>query len=326
MNAIEMKSLTKYYGKTLGAKDINLTIPSGSFYGFIGPNGAGKSTTLRMLMNIIFPTSGEGTILGKNIVTNALDIKHFVGYLPSSINLYKELKVFQLIKQSLEYYQHTSWLDESIAQDWQDCIYKLTPLKRKEMMNTKVNYLVDTLQLDVNKKIADLSFGNTKKMGIILSMIHSPKILILDEPTGGLDPLMQDKYFDLLKEQHDLGCTIFFSSHILSEVEKVCDKVAIIKNGEIIRDEGVEHLKQNNLKKVAIWVNQSQINSLLTSFNLTVNSQSLTINKVNNTTSKISFNYSGKVNDLVKKLAKYSITNLTVSEPTLEDIFKHYYE
>ena len=234
--------------------------------------------------------------------------------------------MFQLIKQSLEYYQNSSWQDEIITQDWQDCIYNLAPLKRKEMMNTKVNYLVDTLQLDVNKKIADLSFGNTKKMGIILSMLHSPKILILDEPTGGLDPLMQDKYFDLLKEQHDLGCTIFFSSHILSEVEKVCDKVAIIKNGEIIRDEGVEHLKQNNLKKVAIWVNQSYINSLLTSFNLTVNSQSVNINKVKKTTYKISFNYTGKVNDLVQKLANFNITNLTVTEPTLEDIFKHYYE
>ena len=326
MHAIEMKGLTKYYGKTLGAKNLNLTIPTGSFYGFIGPNGAGKSTTLRMLLNIIFPTEGKGLILGKDIVKDAFDIKHFVGYLPSSINLYKGLKVHQLIKQTIEYYQNSTWCDDSLTKDWSNCIYKLKSTKREQQISNNVNYLVDTLQLDVNKKVGALSFGNSKKLGIVLSMLHSPKVLILDEPTGGLDPLMQDKYFDLLKEQHDLGCTIFFSSHILSEVEKVCDKVAIIKNGQIIRDEGVEHLKQNNLKQVSVWVNQTEINDLLLSFNLTVDTPDLIIRQQKNNIKRLSFNYSGKVNDLVQKLAKFKVTNLTVSEPTLEDIFKHYYE
>lgn len=325
MNAIEMKGLTKYYGKTLGAKNLNLNIPQGSFYGFIGPNGAGKSTTLRMLLNIIFPSRGQAKVLGKDIVKDAFDIKHFVGYLPSEINLYQDLKVSEMLAQAISFYQNSRWQDKAIMADWANCIYSLERGQRQKAMHDKVNHIVNTLQLDINKKIGDLSFGNTKKMGITLSMLHSPKILILDEPTGGLDPLMQDKYFELLNEEHKQGCTIFFSSHILNEVEKVCDMVAIIKNGEIIRAEGIEVLKQKSLKQVSLWISSSDINNLLNSFGLTETAEDVNITKAYDDISKLTFKNAGQVNILISKLSNFNVQNLTINEPTLEDIFKHYY-
>lgn len=323
MNAIQMKNLTKYYGKQLGVKDLNLSIDEGSIYGFIGPNGAGKSTTLRMLMNIIFPSNGSATVLGKDIVRDAKDIKYFVGYLPSEINLYEQLRVEALLLRTRKFYEQVAWKDNAILANWENSIYHLTPSQRKKAMNAQLDQIIDTLQLDVTRKIADLSFGNKKKMGIALSMLHKPKILILDEPTGGLDPLIQDKYFDLLRKANEQGSTIFFSSHILSEVEKICDHVAIIKDGLIIRSEGIESLKEKSLKTVSVLLKERYLEQLGKALNLEISELSSWHSESGNI--KVTFTYPGTINCLLSILHSFDIQNLNITEPTLEQIFMHYY-
>lgn len=203
LETIEIKGLTKNYGKARGVEDVNLKIKKGEIFGFIGPNGAGKSTTIRCIMNLINENSGE--IFLDNSMANKKNykLKEEIGYLPSEIYLYEDLTVEKMIKYSASFYK-------------KDC-------------TEKINYLTKKLDMDLKKKIDELSLGNQKKLGIILALMHSPKILILDEATSGLDPLMQNIFYELLEEEKSKGTTIFFSSHILNEIKKICDRVAIIK-------------------------------------------------------------------------------------------------
>ena len=200
---LEIKNLTKYYGKTLGVKNLSLKLYEGEVFGFIGPNGAGKSTTIRSVMNLINKTEGVVLINGEEFNKNNISAKKLIGYLPSEIHLYEDLTV----KEMLDY--HESFYEEDIHK------------RRCE--------LVKRLKLDEAKKIEDLSLGNTKKLGIVLAFMHNPKLLILDEPTSGLDPIMQQTFYELLKEEKEKGTTIFYSTHILSEISKICDRVGIIK-------------------------------------------------------------------------------------------------
>ena len=178
---LEIKNLTKYYGKTLAVKDLSLELKAGEIFGFIGPNGAGKSTTIRSIMNIINKTKGEVYFLGETLSKDNLKLKSQIGYLPSEIYLYEELTV----KEMLDY--HASFYKKDLSK------------RRKE--------LVKKLKLDETKKIEDLSLGNQKKLGIVLALMHEPKLLILDEPTSGLDPIMQQIFYDLLKEEQEKGTT-----------------------------------------------------------------------------------------------------------------------
>jgi len=211
---LEIKNLTKYYDKVLGVKDLSLSLEEGEIFGFIGPNGAGKSTTIRSIMNLINKTSGTILINGEELTKDNINLKQQIGYLPSEINLYEDLTV----KEMLDY--HESFYKKNIHK------------RRKE--------LVKKLKLDESKKIEDLSLGNSKKLGIILSLMHSPKLLILDEPTSGLDPIMQETFSNLLKEEKEKGTTILYSTHILSEVSKICDRVGIIKEGNLLKIESIE--------------------------------------------------------------------------------------
>ena len=199
MNVIEVKNLTKTYGKSRGISDVSFNVEQGEIFGFIGPNGAGKSTTIRTLLSLIHPTSGSATIFGKDIVKDAPAIKKDIGYLPSEVFYYDNMRVKDLLKYSASFYK-------------KDC--------RKRM-----NELAEIMELDLNRKIDDLSLGNKKKVGIVQGLLHEPKLIILDEPTSGLDPLMQHKFFELLEEENKKGATILFSSHILSEVQRLCDRV-----------------------------------------------------------------------------------------------------
>lgn len=212
MNIIETKKLTKYYGKSLGIIDVDMSVAEGEIYGFIGPNGAGKSTTIRTLLGLIYPTGGSATIFGKDIIKYGPEIKEEVGYLPSEVFYYDDMKVIDLLKYSGSFYK-----------------------RDRGLIERRIKELAGIMNLDLNKKIDDLSYGNKKKVGIVQGLLHEPKLIILDEPTGGLDPLMQQKFFDLLREENEKGVTILFSSHILSEVQKLCDRVAIIKEGRIIK-------------------------------------------------------------------------------------------
>jgi ABC-2 type transport system ATP-binding protein len=291
MNVIEIKNLTKYYGKSRGIVDISFNVEEGEIFGFIGPNGAGKSTTIRTLLALIHPTSGSATIFGKDCIKFAPEIAKEVGYLPSEVFYYDNMKVIDLLKYSASFYK-------------KDC-------------NKRIKELAELMELDLNKKIEDLSFGNKKKVGIVQGLLHEPKLIILDEPTIGLDPLMQQRFFDLLKEENKKGATILFSSHILSEVQKLCNRVAIIKEGRIIKVEKISTLKENNYKKFKIEM-KSNIDKDY--FNIS-GVKDLEVND-----NVISFLFKGDINLIMKKFSEIEISNVWIEEPSLEEIFMHYYE
>ncbi|MBT2683919.1 ABC transporter ATP-binding protein [Bacillus sp. ISL-37] len=291
MNVIEIKNLTKMYGKARGIEDVSFNVKEGEIFGFIGPNGAGKSTTIRTLLSLIYPTSGSATIFGKDIITAAPEIKKDIGYLPSEVFYYDNMKVMDLLKYSASFYK-------------KDC-------------TKRIKELADIMELDLTKKIDDLSLGNKKKVGIVQGLLHEPKLIILDEPTSGLDPLMQQKFFDLLEKENKKGATILFSSHILSEVQRLCDRVAIIKDGRIVTVEKISTLKENTYKKFKIETN-SVIDKTL--FNIDG------VNQLVQDGGLVSFLFRGNINSITKKIAEIEIANLWVEEPDLEEIFMHYYE
>jgi ABC-2 type transport system ATP-binding protein len=291
MNVIEIKNLTKTYGKARGISNISFNVEEGEIFGFIGPNGAGKSTTIRTLLSLIYPTSGSATIFGKDSVKFAPEIKKEIGYLPSEVFYYDNMKVKDLLKYSASFYK-------------KDC-------------TKRIHELAEIMNLDLNKKIDDLSLGNKKKVGIVQGLLHEPKLIILDEPTSGLDPLMQQKFFELLQEENKKGATILFSSHILSEVQKLCNRVAIIKEGQLVTVEKISTLQENNYKKIKI---ETKTKLGMDYFNLEG------INKFEIKDNVISFLFRGNINDILKKIAEIEITNLWIEEPDLEEIFMHYYE
>lgn len=286
-NILEIKNLTKFYGEVLGVENLSLELREKEIFGFIGPNGAGKSTTIKSIMNLISKDNGEVLIDGKVFDKDSIELKKLIGYLPSEIYLYDDLSV----KAMLDY--HESFYDD-------------THNKRK--------YLVEKLQLDENKKIEDLSLGNLKKLGIILAMMHSPKILILDEPTSGLDPIMQQIFYDLLKEEKERGTTIFYSTHILSEISKICDRVGIIKDGHLLKVETIKELKKKNLNYVTVVSKDvDKIAKELKNIDVEIND------------GKIKFKNTLDSNKLIKILSKYDIEDLLIEEATLEEMFLHYY-
>jgi len=295
MNIIETKKLTKYYGKSKGIIGVDMNVIEGEIYGFIGPNGAGKSTAIRTLLGLIHPTCGSATIFGKDITKFGPEINQEIGYLPSEVFYYDDMRAIDLLKYSGSFYK-----------------------KDQKEIEKRIIYLARVLDLDIHKKIDDLSYGNKKKVGIIQGLLHEPKLIILDEPTGGLDPLIQQKFFDLLREENKKGATILFSSHILGEVQKLCDRVAIIKEGKIVRVESVKGLIENNYKRftleTVVPINKSIFATLKGIGDL----------KINNNV--VSFLYKGRVNDITKIIAHLNLTNITVADPDLEEIFLHYYQ
>ena len=286
---LEIKNLTKYYGKTLGVKDLSLSLHSGEIFGFIGPNGAGKSTTIRSIMHLINKTSGDIFIYGQPFEQDNLEMKEFIGYLPSEIHLYDDLTV----KEMLNYHE---------------AFYKKDIHKRRLE-------LVKMFQLDEKKKIEDLSLGNLKKIGIILAFMHEPQLIILDEATSGLDPIMQQVFYELLLKEKKRGATIFYSTHVLSEVSKICDRVGIIKEGKLLKVETMKELEMKNLTFVTIVSKEVQKIE-----------QDLKLEIVFRDENTIKFKNSMKVNTLINKLGKYNIEKLLIEESTLEDLFLHYYK
>ncbi|WP_071461474.1 ABC transporter ATP-binding protein [Bacillus massilinigeriensis] len=291
MKVMELENLTKRYGKARGIEDVSFSVEEGEIFGFIGPNGAGKSTTIRTLLSLIYPTSGSAKIFGKDCVKFAPEIKQEIGYLPSEVFYYDSMKVIDLLKYSASFYK-------------KDCTARITEL-------------ADAMNLDLGRKIGDLSLGNKKKVGIVQALLHSPKLLVLDEPTSGLDPLMQQKFFSLLREENKRGVTILFSSHVLGEVQKLCSRVAIIKEGKIIKVETMSVLKENNYKKFRIETGSP------------VAEDDFKISGIRDFAVKdnvITFLFKGNLNEVTVLMASLDIRNLLVEEPDLEEIFLHYYE
>jgi ABC-2 type transport system ATP-binding protein len=324
MKAITVNNLTKYYGDNLGVKDISFEVEKGTIHGFIGPNGAGKSTTLKVLLNVILPTTGHGNILGLDILHDIKEIKLITGYLPSEINIYENEKVENLLMQTLKYYSDISINDYPKLKGL-GTIFELSKEDRIKEMKSNINRLSSLLNIASQKKFGELSFGNKKKVGLAISMIHSPIMLILDEPTGGLDPLMQDEYFKLLKEENEKGVTIFFSSHILSEVERVCEKVTIIKEGQIIESTSIDKLKGRSIKNIKITIDPENFQAL--DKVIDGNKTFTNVKKGETEFAKIvSFTYVNDINTLLEKLKDITLKDINITDPTLEEAFRHYYE
>ena len=291
MNVIEIKNLSKYYGESRGIIDVSFNVEEGEIFGFIGPNGAGKSTTIRTLLSLIYPTSGSATIFGMDCIKSAPEIAKEIGYLPSEVFYYDKMKVIDLLKYSASFYN-------------KDC-------------TKRIMELAEIMDLDLKKRIDDLSFGNKKKVGIVQCLLHEPKLIILDEPTSGLDPLMQQKFFDLLLEENKKGSTILLSSHVLSEVQRLCSRVAIIKEGKIIKLETMSNLTENNYKKFKIEMKSE------------IEKNYFALSGISNLEIKdktISFLFKGNINLILKMIAAIDLYNLWIEEPNLEEIFMHYYE
>lgn len=286
MTAIKTQNLTKYYGKSRGIIDVDLSVAEGDFFGFIGPNGAGKSTLIRTLLGLINASSGSAEIFGKDISNNKVENLSHIGYLPSETAFYNGMKVKDILA--------------------------LSASLRKLNCDAEAKLLCERLELDTNKKIDELSLGNRKKVGIVCALQHKPDLYILDEPTSGLDPLMQREFYSILKERNDNGATIFLSSHILSEVGRYCKNAAIIREGKILVSDSVEKLGHTGVKKVLLR-GASNLPEIENAKNL----------KWENDT--VSFLYSGKADLLLKTLSSVSFEDINISDPELDEVFINYY-
>ncbi len=287
MEAILTKDLTKMYGKARGIIDLNLSVEEGELFGFIGPNGAGKSTTIRTLLGLISASSGSAQVLGKDIAGNKTQILQETGYLPSEAMFYSGMKVRDILKLSADL--------------------------RKMDCSQEAKILCDRLQLDTSRKVDELSFGNRKKVAIVCALQSRPKLLILDEPTGGLDPLMQREFFDIIRERNKEGATVFVSSHILSEIQRNCRRAAVIREGRIIACDSVEALAKTNARRIVVHgsVDLDALDG---------------VRDRQATEGTVSFLYSGEMRLLLQRLSEGDVRDLSVSEPDLEEIFLHFYQ
>ena len=292
MNEIIVNNLTKEYGALKAVSNISFKIQKGEIFGLIGPNGAGKSTTMRAIMNYIFPTNGKISIAGLDSVKDYLKVRNIVGYLPGEFTTYDNMT-------GLQYINHILHLRNQ---------------------SHKINYaklLSEKFDLDLNKKAKNLSKGNKQKIGIIQAFCHDPEILIIDEPTSGLDPLKQHVFDELVLEFKNKGKTVFISSHVLPEVEALCDRVAIIKDGKIVAENKMSELKSLALNRYEI-VFKNEISEQ--------NFQnSIGVENIVKSGGKYIFDIKGDINKFLKEISSNEISSFKSIEPDLEDIFLSLY-
>ncbi len=285
MNVILAEKLTKHYGKNRGVVDLDLAVDEGEVYGFIGPNGAGKSTTIRLLLDFIRPTSGRCRIFGQDCAAASAQIKRGLGYIPAEVSYYDGMKVSELLQYSARFYPG----DHSA--------------------HTKK--LCEALDLDTSRRISELSTGNRKKAAIVQAMLHRPKLLIMDEPTSGLDPLIQHAFYTLVAEAAADGATVFFSSHVLSEVQRVCSRVGILREGRLIRTQSMEELGATQYKRVKAAMDGS----------LSLPGAE----DIQQRGGMVEFLYKGSADALLKALSGRHVSNILIEDPPLEEIFMAYY-
>ena len=288
---INTTKLTKYYGKQLGIEDVDLKVKRGEVFGYLGPNGAGKTTTIRTLLDFIRPTRGSATVFDLDIRQSSVEIHHRVGYLNGELALYNNMTGEDLLK-------YLGNLRGGL--DWK-----------------YVRELAVRFECDLPRRIQGLSLGNKQKLGLLQAFMHKPELLILDEPTNGLDPLMQHQFYDLLSETKKEGRTVFLSSHILPEVEKVCDRVGIIRQGKLVTVETIETLKSHSVRQMEIHFTGTVLKDKFSNVpgvrDITLQDNVLTCKVV------------GSLDALVKAAAQFEVVNIISHEPTLEEIFLTYY-
>lgn len=290
-NVIETKDLTVYYGKHLGIKNVNLVVKKGEVYGFLGPNGAGKTTTQRALLDVIRPTSGKATLFGMDSRQQGVEIRKRVGYLPGELALYASMKATEFFNM-YEYLR----AGNSEKGHW-----------RK---------LADRLNLDTSRKIREFSRGNKQKVGIVAAFMSRPDLLILDEPTGGLDPLVQQTVLEMVQEVKNDGRTVFFSSHILSEVQAVCDWVGIIRDGQLVETKGVKDLFSQSMKRLSLVFSEMPPASAFTFDGVT---------EISRTDQSIMLEVGGNLSQVLATAAQYEVVDIDTHTVTLEEIFLTYY-
>lgn len=290
---ITLHKLSKRYGNSphLSLSNLSISIYAGEVYGFLGPNGAGKSTAIRTLMNFIQPTSGSAQILGLDIVNDSVEIKKSVGYLSGDFSIYPKMTG----SQYLQYMKGLLPADASY-----------------------VKYLAKLLKADLNKMSSELSRGNRQKIGIIQALMHKPKVLILDEPTSGLDPLMQDAFYELIKEAKNRGTAVFMSSHVLSEVQKICDRIGIIRDGKLIEEKVMSELTMEASQTFDLtFASKVPINEL----KKIQGTQSITVNGQN-----VTIHFHGSLSPLFNLLSKYTVTKMDTRTLDLEEVFLRFYK
>lgn len=293
--AIETRKLTKYYGQARGIVDLDLRIEAGEIFGFLGPNGAGKTTTIRILMDLIRPNSGQAAIFGKDVQANSVEIKSIVGYLPGELALWNNLTGWQI----LAYLGNLrGGIDPKV-----------------------INGLAERLQLDLTRKFREYSKGNKQKVGLVQAFMHQPRLFILDEPTGGLDPLNQQEFFRMVTESQAGGATIFLSSHILSEVEHTCDRVGIIREGQMVRVGAVHELVAEKVNRVTLSLAVPAGQDVVATF-----TSLSSVSQVTATDNTLELVVQGNLDSIVKAAANYPVLSMTSHEPSLEEAFLTYYK
>jgi ABC-2 type transport system ATP-binding protein len=290
---IKTSGLTKYYGGTPGIVDLDLEVREGEVFGFIGPNGAGKSTTIRTLLNFLFPTSGSGAIFGLDIIEGSLDIRARTGYLPGDLSMYETMTA----REFLTYFANLRKIDT----------------------RARMEELADRFELDLDRRIKDYSTGNRQKVGIVNTFMPDPELYILDEPTAGLDPLMQQEFQEMIREVKDQGCTVFLSSHILPEVERIADRVGIVRDSRLIEVDTVEAFKAKAYRSVTI---QFAAPVDVSSFE---NLESITAVERRNDGTVLSLSVKGSMDAVVKEAAKRDVLSMSTRSGELEEVFLSYY-
>jgi len=286
VDIIETKNLTKYYGKIRGIEDITLSVKKGEIFGFLGPNGAGKTTMIRTLLGFLKPTRGGAYLFGLNINEDGLEIKQDIGYIPGDLNLYGHLAGGQF----LQYFTSLRSSDAYLLEE-----------------------LLTIFDVPLDRKIKGYSKGMKQKLGIIQAFMHDPELVIMDEPTSGLDPLLQQKFYDFLLKEKKKGKTMFLSSHILSEVDKICDRVGIVRDGRLVALENIDTLKDKKGKIIRLKLKEKP-SSFKGPKNMKIRD------------GWIQFIATDNIDHWIKKMSKFTIIDLEISEFSLEDIFIHYYE
>ncbi len=290
MQAIQIQGLTRLYKNGRGVNNIDLAVPQGSVFGFLGPNGAGKTTLIRTVLGFLKPQAGQASVLGLDAVTRSREVRRRVGYLPSDPALYEFLSG----RDNLEF------------------ALRMRGVKDRIRMQT----LADRLEIDLTRRVKSLSRGNKQKVAIIAALAHDPDLIILDEPTSGLDPLVQETFLDLIRQERQRGKTVFMSSHIMSEVEAVCDQVGVIKDGRIVAFDTVANLKKQRVKYVQTEF-AGEVPNLRTVAGVTdwqVEGR------------RARFTMNGSLDTLVAELSKGALVDLTVTDPPLEEVFRQFYE
>jgi beta-exotoxin I transport system ATP-binding protein len=284
---IRAEQLTKNYGQHRGILDVDFAVEEGEVFGFLGPNGAGKTTTIRLLLDLIRPTSGRLTVFGLDSRRSSVAIRKRLGYLPGDLRLYERMTGAELLR----YFGHLRGLDGA---------------ERAEQLAAR-------LDLDLGRRIKELSRGNRQKVGIVQAFMHEPDLLVLDEPTSGLDPLVQETFYELVAEATKRGGTVFLSSHVLSEVQHMADRVGLIRDGRLDLVDSVENLRARAFTHVEATFAEPPPRDAF--------SQVAGVQKVEQDGSVVRFALEGEIDLLLKSLARFHVKALDVREADLEDVF-----